>query len=314
MKNKHIILLLVIFTIVLSSCKKKVLFIHPVFEIERNMSIPNGGEIKHFSFPTPEIGFAASDTDFIYKTIDGGLNWDKKIINTSSGYCNGVEFVTDKIGICLMGNKVYSTDDGGLTWTYRTEADFIDKTEGGTFVLTKRRSVYPATIYNDIKISTDSAQSFQLIASVIVGYKTKALRVTDSKAIVIGDDYVKCVDLETHNNFSLDYDYYHDGIPDDVYLYNDLEIVIANANLYVNGYEKLEDVWFRSVDGYGDLVICAGYYGVKTNMDIGSEYEWNEVLRTNGDGFSQEFNKIRFINENTCYLCGNNGVFYKVRI
>lgn len=59
-----------------------------------DISIPNAGDIKHFTFPSTSVGYAASDSNFIYKTIDGGKTWNTIKINDwlYHSNCKGIVF------------------------------------------------------------------------------------------------------------------------------------------------------------------------------------------------------------------------------
>ncbi len=101
--------------------------------------------ILDFSFPTPETGYAIDCQDFVYKTTDGGNNWQKFyvdglfgsicFVNEQKGFIGGFE------GIFLM------TTDGGQNWKQANQFNkdvmdifFIDENTG--WVLTVSGGVY----------------------------------------------------------------------------------------------------------------------------------------------------------------------------
>ena len=62
--------LILAISFLLISCEKKFVEIIPVIEVEKDMSITGGGDIKYFSFPTTNVGYASASTSFIYKTTN----------------------------------------------------------------------------------------------------------------------------------------------------------------------------------------------------------------------------------------------------
>src|SRR5215204_146949 len=94
--------LILILPFIFTSCEKKFLEIVPVTEKVEDLSIPNGGNIKFFSFPIATVGYAASDTNFIYKTTDGGKSWKQVLFNNSqlNAYvrCKKLEFFDEQNG------------------------------------------------------------------------------------------------------------------------------------------------------------------------------------------------------------------------
>lgn len=97
----------------------------------------NYGNIREFCFIDSNILIA--NTDFgIYKSIDGGYNWEQKS-NTSTWF---VDFVSSDIGFAsefsnYMTGKLFKTNDGGENWVLTkefderiTEIQFLNETTG----------------------------------------------------------------------------------------------------------------------------------------------------------------------------------------
>lgn len=73
------------------------------------------------NFINEKIGFVVSDSGIIYKTVNGGINWNKRIVdnyNTSSIKLNKILFLNSHTGYCI-GNegRFYYSTTGGETWT-----------------------------------------------------------------------------------------------------------------------------------------------------------------------------------------------------
>lgn len=302
------------------ACKKRVLEIVPVIEIEKDMSIVNAGDIKHFSFPSGSVGYAASDTNFIYKTTDGGASW--KVINPGGGTCRGIEFFDDTHGMCLMGSAVMVTGDGGQSWTPADYADFIGITGDGVAV--SGSCGFPDC---NIRVSTDSAKSFTSLGSVEIDGDFTRARVVDGKVIVFAeetyyDDVARGLDISTGEDYSVSFDNITASQnPEDIYLYKGEGAVVAPAGTILTGsnghfnrdyYGHLYS--YYSADGYEGFIICVGENTITTNLDVENSEPWTEVLDTEGNGFDRTFYRIRLIAGTTFYLSGSDGYLVKAKI
>lgn len=71
-----------------------------------------------FSFPTPQIGYAAiqgsANAGIVLKTTDGGATWTELQVDDDVGF-SGIGFATAQVG-WVGGDGTYQTTDGGLTW------------------------------------------------------------------------------------------------------------------------------------------------------------------------------------------------------
>lgn len=78
-------------------------------------SIPNSPRYDDICFLTNEIGWAVNSRGEIYKTTDGGEQWEEKF--NSSYYLRAIDFVDENIGyVGTLDNVLLQTVDGGETW------------------------------------------------------------------------------------------------------------------------------------------------------------------------------------------------------
>lgn len=122
--------LLMLLAFLFASCEKKYLEVVPVMQVEQDLSIAGTKDIKYFSFPSEQVGYAAENEAYIFKTTDSGKTWSKLVVGTR-GKCLGLEFFDPQNGICLMGEIVYVPANGGQTWTIRELVQFIGITADG---------------------------------------------------------------------------------------------------------------------------------------------------------------------------------------
>src|SRR4051812_1399169 len=59
--------------------------------------------------------YAASDSNFVYKT-DDGINWDRINISSSRALINTIGFFNGEIFVGTMRSGVLSSADGGSSW------------------------------------------------------------------------------------------------------------------------------------------------------------------------------------------------------
>jgi hypothetical protein len=305
----------------LISCKKKVIKIQPVVEILQDLSIPAAGDIRYFVFPTDQIGYAASEDDFIYKTLDGGANWSTMDVG-SGGDCKGLEFFSADEGMCLMGSQLCVTSDGGETWTVEGLADFIGKTDDGIGI-EGDFGAYTCTISE----SADNGQSFSMSGVIDIEGSFEKAEVDGSVVYVFtSEDYFDEVlhgyDLDNNSAVNIFYPDVTDEFGlSDVYVYNGETILVGSNGLIADESEGgLERNYyghtypFFSVAGHDDLIICAGEKTLVTNMATGNGERWNYVTDLEGNGFASTFYKAWFYDRSTLYLSGNDGLILKMKL
>ena len=69
-------------------------------------------------FLNPELGWAADGYgSSVYKTTDGGLNWDYQFLSPEGEYFRNIEFLNEYVGFLgTLSTNFYKTIDGGATW------------------------------------------------------------------------------------------------------------------------------------------------------------------------------------------------------
>jgi photosystem II stability/assembly factor-like uncharacterized protein len=78
------------------------------------------GRIGQVQFVDSKIGFAVVRKEMysgnynIFKTIDGGLTWEK--ITSNNIYLDKIHFYNELVGLAIQEGKIQITRDGGKTW------------------------------------------------------------------------------------------------------------------------------------------------------------------------------------------------------
>lgn len=318
--------------ILLLSCKKKVLETLPVIELVKDMSISNADDIKYFDFPTSQIGFAASDTTFIYKTINGGASWEElnvepSVLN-STRTCKGLVFFDENTGICLMNDHLFRTTNGGDNWSLlQMDIRFLEKSESDLAVIGKcAQNLLSINVFT----SSNNGASFSFLGDIQPYVSLNACNdfqfsSCHNDQLMLSfedDDALYGIDLVAGSNFTVvldDLNAYE--TPHDFYTNGDFGVLVGElgtlqsdfgASFYLRKYYG-HTYAYNTVDGFGDLVICAGENTITTNLSI-NENEWNEVFDVQGNGFKTTFFKVDFINASTFYISGEDGLIQKITI
>lgn len=297
------------------SCEKKIIDIIPVIQIEKDMSIEGGKNIKYFSFPSEKVAYAASDTSFIYKTTDGGNTWNQIIIEVGKR-CSGLEFFDEENGMCLMGKTVYTTHNGGNTWNNIAEGNFIGISDNGIGLIADR--------YNRIFTSDDNANSFSQIGEIKnlhSGYEMP--RICDNRFMVYAkwNKRIEGINLENGETF-IDYigSYPYGQEPKEYVFIGENGYVVGNSGLIAEIDGMISRTYYGhtytyySVDANDNFAICVGQKSITSNLSIGNDERWNEYYTPKGNSFKQTFFKVKISENNSFYVSGSEGTILKARL
>ncbi|QHL88103.1 hypothetical protein GU926_11940 [Nibribacter ruber] len=311
-----------------TSCEKQYIDIIPVLQIEQDISIAGAGDIKFFTFPTEQVGYAATEKAIVYKTTDGGITW-KKLATPFSASCKGLEFYDLQNGMCLINQSVYVTENGGLTWVLRDSSPFMGITKEGVGVIGKECGYNVYCIYT----STNKGKSFQQIGKVTLDGDLAFAKVTGSKVYlvptnVMDEEIFYGLDLKTKQTEKVAvYSIGYDSAPNDIFVDEQQGYIVGKgglimerqadftttASLYhqVNGYFGQDNL---SVDAYNNLAVGVGERTISVNIDFGKDGTWTELLSPAAKSFEPTFYKVKFAGENKFYISGSNGLLWKAKI
>lgn len=318
MKIKLILFVLIISTFAVG-CKKRIVERQAVIDII-DISITDGGDLKYFSFPSIDTGFVAANKNFIYKTVNAGASWTKiyPIGSTSTSKCKGIEFFDEMHGMVLMERTIYVTADGGVTWIQKIAADDICQTKGGIGV-----AVIDNYVYGTVKKTTNKGVSFFSVGGNVdfVGGYISA-RATGDFVFVFGTSNSSVTNGLNLINNQATYFCYSSAYPSDVYIDNNIQCSVGKSGLVqaYRGYNCHDRVYdqhsldYNSVDGYDGIVVAVGNNTMVSNKILTEKDEWTEVFNSDGNGFHKTFYRIRFINQNTFIVSGNNGLLWRATI
>lgn len=305
--------------VLLGGCEKKFVDAYPVIEIT-DISTPEDGDLKYMSFPTPEIGYVASDAEYLYRTSDGGSTWTQ--MPGPGGLCKSLSFAASATGIGLFGSDVYRTSDAGTSWRPVGPGDFTEVTDNGTMAYGSC-NLDGCSIYKSVDGVTFSL-SHQLewtgedfVDSYVVGEYVYVAGTNSPN-----DDKFLGVDLSknTPNQLSIR-DFAEDEYPSGIYRSEDQYYICGplgkrfDGPAYRMNMQQYAHVYnYHAIDGFGDLVVAVGEKMMTTNMQARAYDYWNPILDTNGNGFSETFYGIHFLDPETFIVIGSNGLVWRAKL
>lgn len=320
-KKNVIRLFILLICVTFFACEKKIIDLIPVIQIEKDLSIPTALPIKHFDLPESQTIYAGSDTNIIYKSVNGGQNWEETEVVSSDYKCNGIAFINTDYGLCLMDNRLYKTSDAGVSWSYEMNAKFIGKYADTAIVLNCGYSDC------DMYTSVDSGKSFQLQKSIYTGAKFLRAKLSGGKLAIFTEDtffdnYTYGYDLKADSSLKFEFGNLTAGqTPTDIYFLGASGIFVGSNVILEYSYDKYRNSYdwessrsFNSVDGMDGLVVAVGNKTIVSNLDIATDYKWNEVYTTEGESFKESFYQIKFTSTDRFYLSGDNGLLYLIKL
>ncbi len=215
-----------------------------------------GGNLKLFSFPDEQTGFAAyyslSGSAFI-KTTDGGLTWNS---NVPPFLPNGaIHFLNDTLGF-LSG---YITLDGGESWISQGLSEVLD------YEFVNFNVGYAVNSNNDLYKTTSSGNSWNLVDTFITDSISTAMKMQFLNENV--GYIINSFGLQKTSDGGITWHTLFNDSPRAVYFKNDqIGFVTSAGKIYktTNGGSSWElnyetpIITFEDIDGKNDVVIAVG--------------------------------------------------------
>ncbi|MBI3789062.1 MAG: hypothetical protein HY276_12510 [Ignavibacteriales bacterium] len=91
------------------------------------------GKLDDIFFINPNTGWVTADRGTIYKTTDGGRNWQIQFNNGNTGHFRSIGFADSAHGwVGALGNAniLFQTSDGGITWNKVTNLPSVTNPGG----------------------------------------------------------------------------------------------------------------------------------------------------------------------------------------
>lgn len=288
-----------------------------------------GSRFDDVFFLNPELGWAAGSGGYIFKTTDGGDNWEF-ISEFPSQYIRNIEFLDANNGFLgLLDYSFYRTTDGGLNWT--NIANDIPSPDGPIPAICGMDAVNAQTIYGCgayfgpayIIKSTDGGASWQYIdMSAYAESLVEVLFVDQNTGFASGGSATGGVILKTTNGGTSWTSIYDSGISGE-YVWK-LQRLFSNPNVMFGSVESvapLNGKLVKSVDGGAhwasrevpDTDIQAVGFITENHGWMGGHH--TGFLETFDGGntwtnteFGANLNRIQFFDQNLAY-CAGGGIY-----
>lgn len=131
----------------------------------KKTNTPSSLRYDDICFINPDTGWTINGSGEIYKTLDGGIVWNK--IFSGGKYLRSIEFIDEQVGFCgSLATSVYKTTDGGSNWV-DISPQFDPRVKGICgLAIPDKNTIYGCGIYSSpaymIK-SVDAGTSWQFI-------------------------------------------------------------------------------------------------------------------------------------------------------
>ena len=302
--------------------KKLLLLVSIAFSIQANAQwVQQNSTTTNFlmsiHFPSTSVGYSLAETGYLYKTTNGGTNWN--MVGSHQDMWGQVYFTSIDTGFVTGARGVLKTVNGGLTWV----DNFSDSiyTNSLSFVTSDIGYVTGININGDSTLvykTTNAGATWSRVSSIYTFMGVQAIYFINASTGFLnsyGDALYKTVDggltwipkstVSTLYSFSF-------PSPLIGYAVGDFDLlkttdggetwnVLTNTNP-----QALYSVFFTS-NTTGYIVGGDGFSSGAIEKTIDGGATWSVDL-----GIAQTFNSVHFPNANYGYACGTAGTIYKL--
>ncbi|WP_309640856.1 T9SS type A sorting domain-containing protein [Flavobacterium sp.] len=291
----------------------------------------SGGRYDDVFFLNENMGWAAGSGGFVYKTTDGGTNWDMQL-DMGGVYIRNIEFLNENVGFLgTLDGGFYKTINGGTDWTLVNNVIPPNGNDEPNDVICGLDCVGTHTIYGCgtyfgpayIIKSVDSGTTWQFInMSAYAESLVEVLFVDENIGYASGGNSNGGVILKTINGGTTWTEIHHTGINGE-WVWK-MQRLFSNPNVMfasVESFSPLNGKLLKSVDGgqnwvskeVPDTDIQAVGFISETHGWMGGHH--TGFLETFDSGttwtntaFGGSLNRIQFFDANLAY-CSGRGIY-----
>lgn len=300
-----------------ASCEEKVVEIVSVIETQ-DISIADTNEVHCFSFPSLQTGYAGLGNT-LYKTTDAGKTWDS--LSVGAGVCYEVAFFNEQIGLCSKGSKLYKTTDGGNTWVEKPAPGYFAGINNGSALFWTLSDYIGTNVNLIVYKSADYGETFVLFSNYSIESEPfNYAKLSNNRLCFMfntfddAEKYVVYVDLITGSTAAWDMAVYGYRLKDYCFTENIVWYVGTDGLLYGQGSHNTDkyDYTFYSVEWRSGKAVAVGDNSVWVNRILDSEYtRWYQTYDANGKDLNKQMRMVRFYDDNTFFIAGENGLLIR---
>lgn len=305
------------------------LFAQPAWQQILGDPLGQGGRYDDVFFLNENLGWAAGNGGFVFKTMDGGTNWDLQL-ELDGVYIRNIEFLDENIGFLgTLNGGFYRTTDGGANWNLIDDIvpndpnfpDELNEVICGLDCVGKSTILGCGTYFGPAYIlkSTDNGETWQYIdMSAYADKLVEVLFVDENEGYVSGGNTSGGIILKTTDGGQTWSEIYQTGLNGEWVwklqrLFSNPEVMFAS----VESFFPLNGKLLKSVDGGQNWVSkevpdtdiqavgfitenhgwMGGHHtGFLETFDAGTT--WTDT------NFGGNLNRIQVFNENLVYCAG----------
>jgi len=135
-------------------------------------SIPNQHIVSLASLGSTLL--AASDSDFIYESTDGGITWSQNVVSANLVRIITMKVIDNTVYVCTSNHGIFSSNDSGITWVNSGSnllpVDGIAKHNGDLFASTLGNGIYRYNAASGNWLTfNDSLPTYSVNVNVVLG-------------------------------------------------------------------------------------------------------------------------------------------------
>lgn len=232
-------------------------------------------------FQDNNVGYISGMRGRIMKTVDGGINWSPHAMTYQD--FQQIEFVNKNIGYALSGKTFYKTTDGGDNWALVNESEPISPI-GVSFTFLNENTGFGAFAGKVYKTS-DGGITWNVLqndARVIIGEVTSMFFIDENTGYVSGGGGSN--------------------------IWNSR--VMKTTDGGQTWTEVLSKTAFKTIQFVNEMVgygHTSGNYKDKVYKTTDGGNTWDMIFESSG----KNINALQFIDENTGYFVGDQGLMHK---
>jgi len=282
-----------------------------------SQNIGTSNYLYSVNFPSLDTGYVCDEAGQIFKTTNGGTNWN--IVSTISDSPSHISFINNDTGV-ISGDLIMKTIDGGFSW----EQIFPDSNFTFNYVKMISADTIVAVCDDDsfnskAFMSYNGGNSWNMIGYFPLTYFTFSGYFINSKlgyVAVMGNIYKTVNSGSTWVTDSIDENY---NVYSMFFTDNDTGIAVRDNGTLLYTYNS-GNSWEQINTGFTNPLYSVYFTSHDTGYAVGGNgYNSGTVIKTYDGGqtwlqaksTTHTFNCIQFPNANTGYAAGDNGTILK---
>lgn len=293
------------------SCSKVSLEAWPVMKNVARSTIPTTGNITSLSFPSSQMGFAVTSEGELFRTQDGGASWSILNLPTTSMVWE-VRFASETVGYCRTSNSLFRTQDSGGSWTSAGPCDYFALDENGHLIV----GIEDFILKDEIFLSEDDGQTFTFVADYYVDGLVIYAQFFDGIFACGSDEEIVGVNVSTAESVYFGAESFGGyRVAADFFANDSRRVLVGTEGMiqYDDGSTSglhevhINNLEYSAVHGHSDICVAVGPGGIVSNIDLGNEYKWKEVLDEELVAFPGPYYSVCFISSTRVVIGGESG-------